>query len=161
MKRLVILIVVSILGMNFSSAQLEIVNQEVFGMDCAPCAYGLERGLKKMHGLDEVRVSLNDGKAYLELSEKNELELRQIQQEVKNNGFSAKKAEVVLKGELVEKDDDFVIVVGNEEYIIQESTEESIRNSLETGEIKVRGIVQDKEDSELTNSWQIQLTEIL
>ena len=54
-------------------AQLVKVDQEVFGMDCAPCAYGLERGLKKMDGLERVKVSLNDGKAYLTLAPNNEL----------------------------------------------------------------------------------------
>ena len=73
-------------------------------MDCAPCAYGLERGLKNMEGLESVKVSLNDGKAYLDLAKNNDLSLRQIQEEVNKSDFSAKKAEIVIKGTLVEQD---------------------------------------------------------
>ena len=83
MKRIALIIVVAVFGTISSNAQITKVDQEVFGMDCAPCAYGLERGLKKMDGLEKVRVSLNDGKAYLELSENNSLSLKQIQEEVK------------------------------------------------------------------------------
>lgn len=161
MKTLALIVVVTIFGTNVSNAQITKINQEVFGMDCAPCAYGLERGLKKMEGLQKVRVSLNDGKAYLHLAENNELNLKQVQEEVKNNGFSAKKAEVVLEGQLVKKRDSFTIMVNNEEYVLDNNTEQSIQNSLEPGKVKVRGVVQDEEDGNLTDSWKIQITEVL
>ena len=64
MKKIKIMVIIGILGIGTVSGQITKVDQEVYGMDCAPCAYGLERGLKKMDGLQEVRVSLNDGKAY-------------------------------------------------------------------------------------------------
>ena len=57
-----------------------------------------------MEGLESVKVSLNDGKAYLDLAKNNDLRLRQIQEEVNKNDFSAKKAEIVIKGTLVEQD---------------------------------------------------------
>lgn len=37
--------------------------QTIFGMDCAPCAYGTEQSLKKLAGVTSVTVSLNEGKA--------------------------------------------------------------------------------------------------
>lgn len=161
MKKLILIVVVTLFITNISNAQITKVAQEVFGMDCAPCAYGLERGLKKMEGLQEVRVSLNDGKAYLDLSGNNELKLKQIQEEVKNNGFSAKKAEVILEGQLVEKEGSLIIMVNKEEYVVDTNTEQSIQNSLEPGKVRVRGIVKDEEDNKLTDSWKIQVTEIL
>ncbi|WP_339840210.1 heavy metal-associated domain-containing protein [uncultured Maribacter sp.] len=137
------------------------MNQEVFGMDCAPCAYGLERGLKKMDGLKNVRVSLNDGKAYIELSENNSLSLGQIQEEVKNNGFSAKKAEVVVEGKLFNENGNFYLKTDTETYSIVNDSSNGISLKLKTGAVKLSGIVEDEEDKELSGNWKITVTEIL
>ncbi|MDT0691347.1 heavy metal-associated domain-containing protein [Salegentibacter sp. F188] len=161
MKRIALIIVVAVFGTISSNAQITKVDQEVFGMDCAPCAYGLERGLKKMDGIEKVRVSLNDGKAYLDLTANNNLSLKQIQEEVKVNGFSAKNAEVVLEGQLIKEDNALKIKVKNEEYYLTSNTGQSVINSLQPGTVKVRGIVQDEEDGSLTDKWKIKITEIL
>lgn len=161
MKRIVLIIVMAGLGTFGSNAQLQKVDQEVFGMDCAPCAYGLERGLKKMDGLQKVRVSLNDGKAYLELSENNILSLKQIQEEVKKNGFSAKNAEVVIEGNLINKDGGLQLQTNTETYNIVNDTSSDLSSGLKPGAVKVKGVVQDEEDGKLFGSWRIALTEIL
>lgn len=161
MKRIALIIVLAVFGTLNSNAQITKVDQEVFGMDCAPCAYGLERGLNKMDGIEKVRVSLNDGKAYLDLTASNNLSLKQIQEEVKVNGFSAKNAEVVLEGQLIKEDNTFKIRVNNEEYYFTSNTGQSVVNSLQPGKVKVRGIVQDEEDGRLTDKWKIKVTEIL
>ncbi|MDT0646468.1 heavy metal-associated domain-containing protein [Zunongwangia sp. F260] len=161
MKKIVLIIVLAVFGTLSSNAQITKVDQEVFGMDCAPCAYGLERGLNEMEGIEKVRVSLNDGKAYLDLTTNNSLSLKQIQEEVKENGFSAKNAEVVLEGQLVKEDNTLKIRVNNEEYYFTSNTEQSLVNSLQPGKVKVRGIVQDEEDGQVTNKWKIKITEVL
>jgi len=161
MKKIALIMIIALLGSLSSKAQIQKVDQEVYGMDCAPCAYGLERGLKKMDGLQNVRVSLNDGKAYLELSEKSSLSLSQIQDEVKKNGFSAKKAEVVVEGTLINKNGGFELETGTETYIIDTSISDDLNSKLKLGIIKLKGIVQDEEDGNLSNSWRIKLTEIL
>ncbi|MCM4157988.1 cation transporter [Gramella sp. AN32] len=161
MKKLAILIVVMALGSFISHAQIQKVDQEVFGMDCAPCAYGLERGLKKMDGLEKVKVSLNDGKAYLKLSENNNLSLKQIQDEVKKNGFSAKKAEVVIEGKLINKNGGFQLQTDNETYLVANESSDDLISKLQSGTIKIKGIVEDAEDDNLSGTWKIKLTEIL
>lgn len=160
MKKIALIIALAVLGTFSSYAQITKVDQEVFGMDCAPCAYGLERGLKKMDGIEKVRVSLNDGKAYLELTANNDLTLRQIQKEVKRNGFSAKKAEVILEGEVLKENNSFKIRRNDENFYFTSSTENSILKALKPGKVKVRGIVQDEEDGEVTNKWRIQVTQL-
>lgn len=161
MKNIALIMIMAILGTFSSKAQIQKIDQEVYGMDCAPCAYGLERGFKKMDGLKNVRVSLNDGKAYLELSENNSLSLRQIQDEVERNGFSAKKAEVVIESKLINKNGGFELETGTETYSIVASTSDDLNSKLKPGTIKLKGIVQDEEDGSLSGTWQIKLTEIL
>lgn len=161
MKEIALIMIIAVLGTFSSNAQIQKVDQEVFGMDCAPCAYGLERGLKKMEGLQNVRVSLNDGKAYLKLSENNSLSLREIQEEVKKNGFSAKKAEVVIEGKLINENGGFELETGTETYSVVNSSSGDLNSKLKPGTIKLKGIVQDEEDGNLSDHWKIKLTEIL
>lgn len=161
MRKLALIMIMLVLGTFSSNAQIQKVDQEVFGMDCAPCAYGLERGLKKMDGLQTVKVSLNDGKAYLELAKNNNLSLKQIQEEVKKNGFSAKKAEVVIEGKLINKNGGFVLETGSETYSIVNSTSGDFNSKLKSGTIKLKGVVEDQEDGDLSDNWKIRIIEIL
>ncbi|MAU15136.1 heavy-metal-associated domain-containing protein [Flagellimonas meridianipacifica] len=160
MKKIKIMVIIGILGIGTVSGQITKVDQEVYGMDCAPCAYGLERGLKKMDGLQEVRVSLNDGKAYLGLADENKLTLRSIQEEVKKNGFSAKKAEVTIMGNATKEDDQWFIETDNERFAVSQDTPVELIQKLTAGKTSVSGTVQDEEDDNLSEQWVILLSKI-
>ncbi|MEW2923261.1 heavy metal-associated domain-containing protein [Muricauda sp. ANG21] len=160
MKNIKMMALIGILGIGTISGQIARVDQEVYGMDCAPCAYGLERGLKKMDGLQEVRVSLNDGKAYLGLAEKNDLTLRSIQEEVKKNGFSAKKAEVVLMGNATKEDGQWYIGTDNERFAVSQDTSIELVQKLAVGRTTLSGTVQDEDDDNLSDQWEIILSKI-
>ncbi|WP_108246671.1 heavy-metal-associated domain-containing protein [Muricauda brasiliensis] len=160
MKNIKMMALIGILGIGTISGQIARVDQEVYGMDCAPCAYGLERGLKKMDGLQEVRVSLNDGKAYLGLAEKNDLTLRSIQEEVKKNGFSAKKAEVVLMGNATKEDGQWYIETDNERFAVSQDTSIELVQKLAVGRTTLSGMVQDEDDDNLSDQWEIILSKI-
>ena len=160
MKNIKMMVIIGILGIGTVSGQIAKVDQEVYGMDCAPCAYGLERGLKKMDGLQNVRVSLNNGKAYLSLADKNELTLRSIQEEVKKNGFSAKKAEVTLMGNATKEDGQWFIETDNERFAVSQDTPTELIQKLTAGKTSVSGTVQDGEDDNLSEEWVIILSKI-
>ena len=160
MKNIKMMALIGILGIGTISGQIARVDQEVYGMDCAPCAYGLERGLKKMDGLQEVRVSLNDGKAYLGLAEKNDLTLLSIQEEVKKNGFSAKKAEVVLMGNATKEDGQWYIEIDNERFAVSQDTSIELVQKLAVGRTTLSGTVQDEDDDNLSDQWEIILSKI-
>ena len=160
MKNIKMMVLIGILGIGTISGQIARVDQEVYGMDCAPCAYGLERGLKKMDGLQEVRVSLNGGNAYLGLAEKNDLTLRSIQEEVKKNGFSAKKAKVVLMGNLNKVDGQWYIETDNERFAVSQDTSIELVQKLAVGRTTLSGTVQDEDDDNLSDQWEIILSKI-
>jgi len=77
------------------------VDQTIFGMDCAPCAYGIEQGLSKLSGVTAVRVSLNEGRAVAQLAPESTTTLAQIREVIRHNGFTPKDANVTLVGRLV------------------------------------------------------------
>lgn len=153
--------VLTAFGALSSYAQILKVDQEVYGMDCAPCAYGLERSFLKMKALNEVRVSLNDGKAYLILKEDNTFPLRAIQETVKNNGFSARGAEIVLQGQLIVRDNQWFVTTAEEQFLIDSKGNKGQLNKLKKGIIKVRGSIRDVEDNFLDGKWELTIVEIL
>jgi copper chaperone CopZ len=81
------------LAFSISTARAELlkVEQVVYGMDCAPCAYGLEKSLKKIAGVKEVTVSLNKGTATLELKPGNKVTVKKIKEVIRVNGFTPKR----------------------------------------------------------------------
>ena len=80
------------------------VEQRIFGMDCAPCAYGIEQGLKRLSGVTDVRVSLNDGVAVVALAADNTTTIESIRKVIRDNGFTPKVAKVTVTGKLVRAD---------------------------------------------------------
>lgn len=74
------------------------VEQTIFGMDCAPCAYGIEQGLKKLPGVTDVRVSLNEGRASVAFGANNSTTLESIRKVIRDNGFTPKIARVTVVG---------------------------------------------------------------
>lgn len=80
------------------------VEQTIFGMDCAPCAYGIEQGLKKLPGVTDVRVSLNEGRADVAFVANSSTTLESIRKVVRDNGFTPKSARVTVVGTLVRAD---------------------------------------------------------
>lgn len=74
--------------------------QVIFGMDCAPCAYGIEKGLKGLPGVQSVTVSLNNGYAEVSLASDSKTSLADIREVIRKNGFTPKDAQVQLEGTL-------------------------------------------------------------
>lgn len=77
------------------------VEQKIFGMDCAPCAYGIEHGLKRLSGVTDVRVSLNEGVAVVTLGPDSTTTIESIRKVIRDNGFTPKAAQIVVTGKLV------------------------------------------------------------
>lgn len=83
-----------------AQAQILEVRQTVFGMDCAPCAYGLEKRLKKIDGVTSARVSLNEGLATAHFDGEAPTRLATIREAIHESGFAAQEALVTVRGTL-------------------------------------------------------------
>lgn len=96
------LITAAISGANNVSAEgLMRAKLVIFGMDCAPCAYGMEKGLKALAGVETVTVSLNEGYAAVSLTPASSTSLADIREVVRKGGFTPKDTEVELEGTLL------------------------------------------------------------
>ena len=117
---------------NAAQAQLQEVQQTVFGMDCAPCAHAMERGLGSMKGVESVSVSLNDGIASIDLTEGNTTTYRKLREAVANGGFSARKATLTVQGTVQQTGDQWILKTPAGERFVLKANEEasSTRGSL-------------------------------
>lgn len=99
------------------------VEQTIFGMDCAPCAYGTVQGLKKLPGAQKVTVSLNQGKAVVVLAENSPVSLTDIREVIRKNGFTPKEASARVSGRLVRVGDELRLQAGKENYRLMSTAE--------------------------------------
>ncbi|MBD3629837.1 hypothetical protein [Cyclobacterium sp.] len=87
--------------------------------------------------------------------------VKKIQEEVRNNGFSAKNAEVTIVGQLVKNENAWQVNVNGETFIVSSDTPSEIVKSLNTGKIKLKVFGKDKEDNHLNGTWDIRIVEVL
>lgn len=92
------------------------VQQTIFGMDCAPCAYGVQQRLTKLPGVTKVEVSLNDGTADIGFAAGSTATMPQIYQVLVQGGFTPKQAAVTVQGRIARDGDHLKLVAGSTEY---------------------------------------------
>lgn len=67
------------------------VQVTILGMSCPFCAYGAEKKLKKLEGVEELEVVLETGLATLRLAEDADISNELLQKTVKEAGFEVAK----------------------------------------------------------------------
>ena len=69
-------------------------------------------GIRKVEGVRDVRVSLNEGLATIQFAERNRARIEQIWKVVRDNGFSPRAATITAVGTLRTRGDTVEIVIG-------------------------------------------------
>lgn len=162
MKKLFLLLIVPFL----THAQLLEVKQTIYGMDCAPCARGVEASIKRLDGVQAVTMSLNNGTAEIRLAPDNRLTLERIRQLISDNGFTAKDARVKLTGTVREKDGKLVIETeSGEVFALQSSAEaknalEHLKKTKAGKSVTVVGLITEAKKT-MSEPWNVQITLLL
>lgn len=141
-----------------ASAQLLEVKQTVFGMDCAPCAYGLEKRLKKLAGVTKARVSLNEGLASTELAKQSRIKLGVIREAIRESGFSAEDAVIRAAGTLKQEGSRWIFELpGGEHFVVQQTrTVEPAGRALKPGRVIITGRV-DENDPDERGGYELEI----
>ena len=84
------------------SAQVTRVTLKVDGLACAFCAYGLQKGLKRIEGVQDVKVYVDAGRAELLIKQAVPVALEDIEPAVKNAGYTPREITVEASGRLVD-----------------------------------------------------------
>ena len=61
---------------------------QIHGMACSFCAYGLEKKLKKVPGVESVHIDINAGIVRLTADDHTEIDKKSLRKIVKNAGFT-------------------------------------------------------------------------
>lgn len=141
-----------------ASAQLLDVKQTVFGMDCAPCAYSLERGMKALEGVEAVTVSLNESLVTLQFQPKNEITLQEIRQSIQDHGFSAEQATIHIAGRLERQNGQWILTsTSGARYLLEQVAEKVSKADLKPRALViVTGTVPEGEKP--SEGWQLEVS---
>jgi len=63
---------------------------QVDGLSCPFCAYGLEKNLKKVNGIESVDIDMKTGKATVIIKSDMQVDNQALRQAVKKAGFTAR-----------------------------------------------------------------------
>jgi len=63
---------------------------QVDGLSCPFCAYGLEKNLKKVNGIESVDIDMKTGKATVIIKSNIKVDNQALRQAVKKAGFTAR-----------------------------------------------------------------------
>ncbi len=94
------------------------VQQTIFGMDCAPCAYGVQQRLTKLPGITKVEVSLNDGTADIGFAADSITTILQIYDVLVHGGFTPKQAVVTVQGRIAKDGEQLKLIAGSSQYAL-------------------------------------------
>ena len=76
------------------------VTVQVDGLSCPFCAYGLEKKLRKVENVARIEIRVNEGRAVVTPESGTSLELDELEQAVRDGGFTAREVSVTARGRL-------------------------------------------------------------
>ena len=71
----------------------------VDGLSCPFCAYGLEKKIKKIDGVEGLEVDLESGKVEIRFTNRGDVEIEKIEQAVRDAGFTPRSINVQEDGQ--------------------------------------------------------------
>ena len=130
-KRMTLLIAVgTMLGLSALPVRAEIRTAElgVNGLTCPFCAFGIEKKLRKVNGVREVEVLLDEGQIRLVFSADNTATVQDLEEAVDDAGFGLASLRLVARGTLVREGERETFAVGpNARFRLVEKQDGSAR----------------------------------
>jgi len=107
------------------------------------CAHAVRVALKAVKGVETVEVSLNKGLATIRLGDGNVVTTKQLRDAITKNGFTTKNSNVIVLGQLLEKNGTPVLRASgsNEEFSLAPSGSEALDRTLIGKNVTVEGIL--------------------
>ena len=140
-----------------SNAQILELDQKIFGMDCAPCAKGVENGMKRLNGVQNAELDLNSGEARLIFSDSHNTSLQQIQRSIIDGGFSPKEARIKIKGNLRYENQMWLLYTESGDRFVLNGTGVDLSETNDEKVMIIEGIVAEKNNSE---DWSLTIRKI-
>lgn len=81
-----------------SHAQLRRIELRVDGLACPFCAYGLEKNLKALKGVKDLKIDMKEGRVTLLPKEGELVPINRLNEGVKDSGFTPREIDLVVAG---------------------------------------------------------------
>lgn len=94
MKKIILITILSILTGITLNAQRDKITTQVDGLGCPYCAYGLEKKFKKVEGIKNVKIEIEEGIFTFTVPSETELQVEEVDNRVELAGYTAKSIEI-------------------------------------------------------------------
>ncbi len=135
-----------------SPAQVVEAHVVIEGMSCPFCAFGAEKKLAAVKGVDKVGVEMKEGRADLTAADDGSIDVAAVPEAVRKAGFTPGEIRIVARGVLVEEGDGVALrLSGSQETLVlraipEPETGEAQRFADGTTMVEVTGIWQAAKD---------------
>lgn len=135
-------------GSRPGHAQIEAASVVVDGMSCPFCAFGVEKRLKKVEGVELVDIDMDTGLSSMRAAAGGSIDVAAIPRAVRKAGFTAGRVEVTALGTIHRKSDHWVLEIdGSRQELRVETAESELQGHLEEAaeagsRIRVTGAVE-------------------
>ena len=124
-------------------AQIEEVTVEVDGLACPFCAYGLEKNLKRIDGVEEVAIDVDQGIATLTPVAGKVVDVGSVPAAIQDAGFSTREIRVSAAGRIEGRADRTVLVAPDGTPLFRLEPNDALSSAgIDDGKTyEVRGVV--------------------
>jgi mercuric ion binding protein len=98
------ILIILLLGISASLAQSDEVKVRVDGLSCPFCAYGLEKKLNELDGVDSIFIDFEEGLVVMQVTDSENISEEEIRVKIEEAGFTPK--EIVFPGKNEKPDKD-------------------------------------------------------
>ena len=148
---LILGLIIFILGIfiRLASAEPAKVQVKLDGLVCTFCAYNLEKKLKRLEAVEDLKIFVNAGLAELTIKEGKSIDVDGIKKAVKDGGFTPREILITLKGKIEETDGQMILrvdkvsdvfILKNNEILKGIITSEKAQDKIVT----ITGLVQEE-----------------
>lgn len=132
-------------------AQIESVTLKVDGLACPFCSYGLAKELKKVEGIKEANIFVDEGRVELEVEKGKPVDIDKLPEAVRSGGFTAREIKITALGRVEEWNGSSVLAVmpGDIKFLLEEGEtllrlQESLRAQGKNQLVTVSGQIKEE-----------------
>ena len=104
-QAITLIIILFLLGISTSLAQSDEVKVRVDGLSCPFCAYGLEKKLNDLVGVDSIFIDFEEGLVVMQVTDSENISEDEIRTKIEEAGFTPREIVFSRKNEKPDKDD--------------------------------------------------------
>ena len=125
------------------------IQVKIDGLSCPFCVYGLEKKLKRVEGVEDLKLQFDIGVAEIKIKDGKSIDIDGIRKAVKDGGFTPRDMVVTIKGKIEEVDGRMILRIGDitDSFILKDN--KMLREMITSGKVQgkivtLTGLVQEE-----------------